>query len=148
MAETITLGPEKLMKYHIYVNEQCMKISSQRVVLFDMEGMSRHHLDRRGLAILKQFIEIDQRHYPETLHKLYIVNAPRLLWVGYKIVEPWLDPATAAKVEILGANYQAILREKIGVENLPESLGGKCRCEGGCVPEAKKPEPGPGWFGR
>ena len=67
VAETIALGAEKLLRHHIYVNERCQRISPQRVVIMDMEGMSRHHLDRRGLAILKQFIEVDLRNHVNLL---------------------------------------------------------------------------------
>ncbi len=41
---------------------------------------------------------------------------------------------TAAKVDILGANYQDVLLDLVDAENLPTSLGGNCTCNelGGC----------------
>jgi len=50
------------------------------------------------------------------------------------MVSPWLDPATLAKVSILGADYKDALLQDIPEENLPVEFGGKCECEGGCVP--------------
>ena len=110
-----------------------------RVVVLDLDGMDRSHARRDGLAVLRRAIEIDQRHFPETLHRFFIVNAPFLLKAVWALVAPWLDPHTQTKIQIFGAGLEAsgaaaALRAEIDDENLPAFLGGACRCPGGCVP--------------
>lgn len=48
---------------------------------------------------------------------------------------------TLEKIHILGSNFQSVLLEYIDAENLPDFLGGTCRCQhmpGGCVPNVPK----------
>ena len=58
------------------------------------------HARRDGLAVLKSTIEVDQRHYPETLHRFFIVNAPFILKAVWRLVKPWLDPHTQTKIQV------------------------------------------------
>ena len=44
-----------------------------------------------------------------------------LIW---RVASPFLPVATRKKVEILGADYNKVLREAIGQENLPSCYGG------------------------
>jgi hypothetical protein len=41
---------------------------------------------------LKAIAEIVQHYYPETLHRLFIVNAPSAFVVMFKVIKPWLNP--------------------------------------------------------
>jgi hypothetical protein len=76
--------------------------------------------------------KVGQDNYPESLGKFYIINAPYLFSGVWSVIKPWLDPATAAKINILGYDYKEVLSKQIPVENLPVEMGGTCRCEGGC----------------
>lgn len=64
--------------------------------------------------------------------QLAIVNAPSSFTTIWSFIKPWLAKETAAKVDILGSDYQTVLLNLIDKENLPTSLGGACQCEGGC----------------
>ncbi|KAI0706896.1 CRAL-TRIO domain-containing protein [Cerioporus squamosus] len=77
---------------------------------------------------------IGQDRYPETMGKFYIINAPWAFSGTWNIIKPWLDPATVAKIEILGGekDYLPKLLDQIPAENLPKEFGGKCQCPGGC----------------
>lgn len=44
-----------------------------------------------ALHYLKSVIDTIQNYYPETLHRLFIVNAPGVLHTMWKIVKPWLE---------------------------------------------------------
>jgi hypothetical protein len=44
-----------------------------------------------------------------------------------------LDPVTVSKVDIIGSNYLNTLLEYIDADSLPDYLGGKCTCQGGCT---------------
>jgi hypothetical protein len=44
-----------------------------------------------GLLKLKQVADYVQNYYPETLNRLFVVNAPSAFLVMWKIVKPWLN---------------------------------------------------------
>ncbi|KAK4741462.1 hypothetical protein SAY87_025050 [Trapa incisa] len=70
---------------------------------------------------------------------MFIINAGsgfRMLW---STVKSFLDPKTAAKINVLGNKYQSKLLEIIDASELPEFLGGTCNCEGGCMGSDKGP---------
>ena len=73
--------------------------------------------------------------------QIIIINAPVYFTAIWAIVKPWLAKETAAKVDILGANYQEVLLRDIAPESLPEYLGGICTCAdlGGCRMSAAGP---------
>ncbi|CAN4125114.1 unnamed protein product [Withania somnifera] len=84
---------------------------------------------------------IDGNNYPESLRRMYIINAGsgfRLLWNS---VKSFLDPKTTAKIHVLGNKYQSKLLEIIDASELPEFLGGTCTCadKGGCMLSDKIP---------
>jgi len=99
-------------------------------------------MDAKGVSIgsvpsvygyLKNASAISQNYYPERLGKLYIINAPWGFSSVFRVVKAFLDPVTVAKIHILGGDYLPKLLEQVPPENLPHSLGGECRCEGGCA---------------
>ncbi|KAI9343530.1 CRAL-TRIO domain-containing protein [Obelidium mucronatum] len=76
---------------------------------------------------------IAQNYYPETLGRMFIINAPLLFQGVWTAVKGMLDEATVAKISILGANYKAALLDAVDAANLPAEYGGACTCGGaGC----------------
>ncbi|KIK70320.1 hypothetical protein GYMLUDRAFT_32319, partial [Collybiopsis luxurians FD-317 M1] len=75
---------------------------------------------------------IGQDHYPETMGKFYIINAPFLFTGVWSVVKPWLDEVTVAKIQVLGAKNKEVLLAQIPEENLPKFFGGSCECPDGC----------------
>ena len=83
-------------------------------------------------SVIENVSKISSNYYPETLSKMFIINAPALFTAVWKIIKAFLDERTSSKIEILGSNYEKHLLEAIDAENLPSSLGGTCNCPGGC----------------
>lgn len=88
---------------------------------------------------------ISQNYYPERLGKLYVINAPWGFSTVFSIVKSFLDPVTIAKIHILGSGYQTQLVEQVGADNLPDFLGGKCKCDGTCLLSDAGPWQDPEW---
>ena len=67
--------------------------------------------------------------------RTFIVNAPMIFTGIWAIVKNFLDERTRSKFTILGYNYEETLLEHVDAENLPDFLGGTCKCEehGGCL---------------
>ena len=69
-------------------------------------------------------LRIDQEYYPETLSEHFIINSPYIFSAIWSLIKGWLDPVTAAKFHILGADYAGMLRERIKPEHLLQEYGG------------------------
>jgi hypothetical protein len=82
-----------------------------------------------GVKIFQKTVTVDQQMYPERLHKVFIINAPLSFRGVWAVVKPFIDPKTAQKIKILGADFQASMLKQIPLSQLPEMYGGDCRCE-------------------
>lgn len=77
---------DELLQYHI-MSQETFRVRMQRaselvgrevadtVVVFDMQGLTMT-LSVMAVQFLQRMIFIDQNYYPETLHKLFVINAP------------------------------------------------------------------------
>ncbi|XP_059168234.1 retinal-binding protein-like [Physella acuta] len=117
------------------------------VVIFDMDGVSSKMLWRPGLQMYLHLVRVLEDNYPEMLKRMFVINAPRIFPLLYKICRPLISQDTKDKIHVLGSDYATTLLKYIDAEELPAFLGGKktdpdgnprCAtliCQGGQVPE-------------
>lgn len=111
----------------------------QSTTILDVQGVGMKQFSKAARDLIGQLQKIDGDNYPETLSRMFIINAGqgfRLLW---GTVKSFLDPKTTAKIHVLGNKYQSKLLEVIDASELPEFFGGTCQCEGGCMKADKGP---------
>ena len=88
---------------------------------------------QEGLNLLREIIRVDEANFPEVLRRLFIIRAPTAFTAIWKLVKPWLDQRTLAKIEICGYyDYLNTMQLEIDLEQIPQELGGKCACPKGC----------------
>ncbi|KAL3845262.1 hypothetical protein ACJIZ3_002665 [Penstemon smallii] len=109
--------------------------------ILDVQGLGLMSLTGPVMEFIKLVQTIDNNNYPETLYRMFIINAGpgfRLIW---NVVKPLLDPDTTSKIQVLGSKYESKLLEVIDESELPDFLGGSCTCanEGGCLMSDKGP---------
>ncbi|XP_057794122.1 phosphatidylinositol/phosphatidylcholine transfer protein SFH3-like isoform X6 [Salvia miltiorrhiza] len=109
--------------------------------ILDVQGLNLMSLTGPVVEFIKVVQKVDNDNYPETLSRMFIINAGpgfRMIW---NVVKPILDPETTSKIQVLGSNYQRKLLEVIDGSELPEFFGGCCTCaiEGGCLRSDKGP---------
>ncbi|KPI90837.1 hypothetical protein ABL78_0070 [Leptomonas seymouri] len=145
-----------IVPYHVYMNEvqyylieYADRLSRQAgkhpihgiTVVMDMEGLSFRVVRRNFIQVIRAIFEVDQAYYPEVLHRLFVLNAPRFFRVAYDLVKGSLDENTRHKLVFSSSKSEAleILRRVISDDRIPQELGGGCRCEGGCLPRYVEP---------
>ncbi|XP_057537083.1 phosphatidylinositol/phosphatidylcholine transfer protein SFH11 [Amaranthus tricolor] len=144
---------ERLVKHHVYEQENTLNVrfpacsiaAGKRIgsttAILDVKGIGASSFSKQARYLLMEIQHIDSNYYPDTLNRLYVVNAGsgfRLLW---KALRTSLDAHTAKKIQVLGSNYKSKLIEVIDPSNLPSFLGGNCTCseQGGCMISDKGP---------
>ncbi|KAL0734865.1 hypothetical protein Bca4012_011075 [Brassica carinata] len=145
---------ERYLKYHVQEFERALQeklpacsIAAKRRVtttttILDVEGLGMKNFSPTAANLLASIAKVDCNYYPETLHRMFIVNAGigfrSLLWPA---AQKLLDPMTIAKIQVLEPKSLSKLLEAIDSSQLPEFLGGLCKCtnEGGCLRSNKGP---------
>ncbi|CAL5329056.1 hypothetical protein CsSME_00009361 [Camellia sinensis var. sinensis] len=144
---------DRYLKYHVQEFERTFNVKfpacsitakrhiDQSTTILDVQGVGLKHFSKIARELIQSIQKIDSDNYPETLCRMYIINAGsgfRLLW---NTVKTFLDPKTTAKIQVLGNKYQSKLLEVIEASELPDFLGGTCTCadKGGCMLSDKGP---------
>lgn len=144
---------DRYVKYHVMEFERTFsdkfpacsiaakKHIDQSTTILDVQGVGLKSMNKAARELIQSLQSIDGNNYPETLCRMYIINAGsgfRILW---NTVKSFLDPKTTAKINVLGNKYQSKLLEIIDASELPEFLGGTCTCsdKGGCMRSDRGP---------
>lgn len=144
---------DRYLKYHVQEFERTINdkmpacsLAAKRHIdtsttILDVQGVGLKNFNKSARDLIQRLQAIDGNNYPESLCRMYIINAGsgfRLLWNS---VKSFLDPKTTQKIHVLGNKYHSKLLEVIDASELPEFLGGTCTCadKGGCMLSDKGP---------
>ncbi|MBA0779549.1 hypothetical protein Gotri_003796, partial [Gossypium trilobum] len=144
---------DRYLKYHVREFEKTFSVKfpacsiaakkhiDQSTTILDVQGVGLKSFTKAARDLVGSLQKIDGDNYPETLNRMFIINAGsgfRMLWNS---VKSFLDPKTTAKINVLGNKYQSKLLEIIDESELPDFLGGTCTCadKGGCMLSDKGP---------
>jgi hypothetical protein len=88
---------------------------------------SGKHMGSSALSLIKPTFQIDADYYPETVAAVFVINAPRVFSILYRLASPFVDPKTLQKVKIFGSEWlPEVLKSSPGAaaDNFPVSWGG------------------------
>ena len=81
-----------------------------------------------SICFEQPIIDVGTNYYPESLWKMFLINAPAIFRGIWKIVSPWIDPITRKKIFILGGEKDympAFQKANIPITSIPTYLGGQ-----------------------
>ena len=100
----------------------------KQIFIVDLTGLVlSKHFSKRAREVMKPVFAQNDAMYPDSLHTLYVVNAPFIFRTAWGIIKRWLDPLTVQKIVILGnqSQYLPILQEAgMPLDQLPVWCGG------------------------
>ncbi|KAI3987836.1 hypothetical protein MKX01_020950 [Papaver californicum] len=137
----------RYVKYHVQEIERTMSerfpacsIATKRYIgsttaILDVQGLGIKNFTRTAAELLASVAKIDCSYYPETLNRMFIVNAGSGFKMVFAAAKRFIDPKTINKIQVLDPNSLGKLLEVIDSSQLPDFLGGSCTCaaEGGCL---------------
>ncbi len=98
------------------------------VIIVDFRGWSMGN--QPPLRTQRTTLSILQDHYPERLHMFVALHAPALFYGAYRVIRPFIDPKTRAKIRFVhGPNAAKELEEIFDLSELETSLGGTLEYE-------------------
>ena len=107
---------------------------TQGTNILDLENFSMGMFMGESKEYLGRISKISQDYYPETMGKMFIVNAPMIFTTVWSVVKGWLDPRTVAKIGLYGgpSEYKEKLFEQLGgADKTPVEYGGTWKRPGG-----------------
>lgn len=144
---------DRYLRYHVQGFENALNkkfpacsIAAKRHIdstttILDVHGLGMKNFTKAARDLVVRIQKIDGDNYPETLHRMFIINGGPGFKILWGTVKKFLDPHTSDKIHVIGNKYQSKLLEVIDASELPEFLGGTCTCadEGGCLRSDKGP---------
>ncbi|MBA0602871.1 hypothetical protein Gorai_003037, partial [Gossypium raimondii] len=117
---------DRYLKYHVQEFERALSekfpacsIAAKRQIcstttVLDVQGLGMKNFSRTAANLLAAMTKIDNSYYPETLHRMYIVNAgpgfKKMLWPA---AQKFLDAKTLGKINVLEPKSLGRLLESI-----------------------------------
>lgn len=93
------------------------------IVVVDMHGLGLHHFQGHMRGFLQVLAAVGG-HYPEVLHRLLLVNVPRMMRALWAVASRMLPDRTKSKVQMLGHDWRAQMLAFASPDNLPVPFGG------------------------
>ena len=68
---------------------------------------------KQAMHFLKMALQVVTEMYPETLGKMFMINAPFIFSGIWSIIKGWLDEKIRRKINMVGKNYISTLTEYV-----------------------------------
>ena len=119
------------LRHLVYQLERCVKCMdedkgiSKMTVVLDMHNYSS--MNAPPMRTSRATLDILQNHYPERLASFIIINAPWIFYAFFKVISPFIDRVTAAKIRFVRFDPRKEpcppdLAEMVSLKRIPSSV--------------------------
>jgi len=140
-----TLKQDSQMKHLVFVLEKAIACTKRKsaelnggaplekfIVVCDFAGFK---LSNSGPVSTSQLtLEIFQKHYPERLHRAYVINAPLVFRVFWAIIKPFINASNRQKI-VFCSGEEAVFDKFVKIVERPDKL--EADFSGGVETEAR-----------
>merc|ERR1712183_1129042 len=108
----------------------CSQLANKRIdkqiTIYDLKDANYGPLIMNSDArkIFAKGADTSDHYYPETVHQIWVVNAPFMFSAVWSFVKLVLNEKSANKIKVYGSKYQKDLHQIIDPDQLPDFLGG------------------------
>lgn len=126
----VQLVAQKLAVYRDYMEFLSAQRGEQRYklsYLIDMSNAGVSSLLGDKKTLMQKIFGVGSTYFPESVWKIYVVNAPFTLRMGWSVVKALIHPVTEAKIKIVGSVSDAksrLARDGFSPAALPKEFGG------------------------
>ncbi|KAI9561267.1 hypothetical protein GHT06_012223 [Daphnia sinensis] len=101
---------------------------THQTFIIDMDGLSMRQMSYKPFREVGfEAIKISEANYPESLRRVFIINAPKAFTFVFSMVKPFLHQVTLAKISVFGFDkneWSSALLKEIDTDQLPVYYGG------------------------
>jgi len=127
---------DDMVKFHLYCQELVSKslrrlLAEEKsgtyagiVFVQDLISLTISHLCRSNYQMFQVFTTFDSANYPESIRRIFFINAPPVFTMAWKVAKNFVDPNTLKKTVILGNDFQKELLAVLPPESIPKVYGG------------------------
>ena len=113
----------QLSKYYrkeIFTYTQIFDLSyCNGVALKNLEMITKHRQFWKDMSISASTL------FPETIHKVYFINAPYVIRIAAYLMSQFVHSSTLIKIKVLGSNFIDELKKEMDINMIPPKYGGK-----------------------
>ena len=101
-------------------------VQPQYTAVFDLNGFGwRHFKEAYECGFFSEVAELWAVNYPETMRRIYVINAPFVITAIMKFVSAFIEPDTLLKLRILGHSFMPKFEsDHVPLSSLPREIGG------------------------
>ncbi|XP_077353926.1 SEC14-like protein 2 [Festucalex cinctus] len=115
----------EMLQRECHQQSQKLGVNVEAVTLiYDCEGLGFKHMWKPAIETYGEILTMFEENYPEGLKRVFLIKAPKLFPVAYKLIKHFLCEETRRKLVVLGSNWQEVLRKHVDAEQLPAAYGG------------------------
>ncbi|ETO71250.1 hypothetical protein F444_12420 [Phytophthora nicotianae P1976] len=118
---------ERIQWEKVAISKRLGRRVYKHICIVDLKGLSMKLLAPSVLSHLKPIFDVGQLYYPETLHCLYVVNAPFIFYSAWKVISAIIQPETREKIQVfkdMKAFLEVAQNHGIPLSSLPSYMGG------------------------
>ena len=100
-------------------------VIARHIIIMDVSNVTSSVLSRKYRKLIGDVIGDESNLWPNTLYKMFFINAPFAFRLAWKILSNFAHPITVKKIVMCSSNYIDEMKKYIDIDQIPSKYGGK-----------------------